>query len=90
MNPCIQHHKVPRATIISENEVSITVQLCSSQYTTVRIKNCLKRTSIFKVVTMKNTDGAVHTSYCLKVKYPLRFFVSYVQLITKQHESRTV
>jgi len=92
MNPSIPHHKVLHASIISESEVSITVLclLCSTCYTAVRIKNCLKSTSVIKVATMKNTDGAGRPSYRLKLKYQLPFTVSYVQLITLQNESRTV
>jgi len=57
MNPCIPHHKVPRTSIISESEVSITVLclLCSPCYTAVQINNCLKSTSAIKVATIKNT-----------------------------------
>ena len=39
---------------------------------------------------MKNMGGAVHPSYCLKLKYPLPFSVSYIQLVTQQYKSRTV
>ena len=39
---------------------------------------------------MSNTDGVTHPNYSLKVKYPLRFFVSNVQPITQQYESITV
>ena len=53
MNPRIPHHKVVIvvcASIISESEVSITVLclLCSPHYTAVRIKKCLKSTSVLK------------------------------------------
>jgi len=73
--------------LVSESEVSITVlyQLCSTRY-----KKCLKIVSVIKVATMKNMDGAVHPSYRLKLKYPLRFSVNYVQLATQQYRSRTV
>jgi len=59
MNSRIPHHKVvmvARASIISDSEVSITVLclLCSPRYTTVRIKNCSKSTSVITVATMKN------------------------------------
>jgi len=92
MNPCIPHHKVAHTLIISESEVSIMVLclLCSPCYTAVRIKNCSKSMSVIKVVTMKNMDGAVLPSYHLKLKYPLPFFVSYVQLVTQKYKSRTV
>ena len=41
-----------------KSEVSITLhcRLCSTHYTAVRIKNCLKSTSAIKIATMKNTD----------------------------------
>ena len=41
-----------------KSEVSITFRcwLCSTCYTAIRIKNCLKSTSAIKIVTMKNTD----------------------------------
>ena len=40
-----------------KSEVSITLrcQLCSTHYTALRIKNCLKSTFAIKVATMKNT-----------------------------------
>ena len=42
-----------------KSEVSITLhcRLCSTRYTAVKIKNCLKSTSAIKLVTMKNTDN---------------------------------
>ena len=72
---------VPRASIIFESEVSITVLClrCSSCYTAVRIKNRLKSMSVIKVATMM----VPHTP---ELKYPFPFFVSYVQLITQQYE----
>ena len=41
-----------------KSEVSITLRcrLCSTRYTAVQIKNCLKSTSVIKIATMKNTD----------------------------------
>ena len=41
-----------------KSEVSITLhcRLCSTRYTAVRIKNCLKNTSAIEIATMKNTD----------------------------------
>ena len=60
MNPRILHHKavmIPRASIIFDSEVSITVLflLCSPHYTAVQINNCSKSTSVIKVATIKNT-----------------------------------
>ena len=42
-----------------KSEVSITLRcrLCSTRYTAVRIKNCLKSTSAIKIANMKNTDN---------------------------------
>jgi len=39
---------------------------------------------------MKNMAEATHPSYHLKLKYPLPFSVSYVQLVIQQYKSRTV
>ena len=41
-----------------KSKVSITLhcRLCSTRYTAVRIKNCLKSTSAIEIATMKNTD----------------------------------
>ena len=52
---------VPRPPTINyhlKSEVSIMLhcQLCSTHYTALQIKNCLKSTSAIKVATMKNTD----------------------------------
>ena len=59
-NPCIPHQRKEMGTshYCLKNKVFITFhcQLCSTCYTAVRIKNCLKSTSAIKVVTMKNTD----------------------------------
>jgi len=65
MNPRILHHKVVMilcASIISESEVSITVLclLCSSHYTAVKIKNCLKSMSVIKVATTKIQAPVIH------------------------------
>jgi len=38
----------------------------------------------------ENTGGTTHSSYHLKLKYPLTFSVNNVQLVTQQLESRTV
>ena len=42
-----------------KSEVSITLccRLCSTHYTAVQIKNCLKSTSAIKIATMTNTDN---------------------------------
>ena len=45
--------------LLSETEVSIALlcQLCLTRHRAVRIKKCLKSTSVIKVATMKNTDN---------------------------------
>ena len=69
---------VPHALIICESEVYITAQLHSRTS-----QELFKKYSVIKVAAMKNTFGAAHPSYCLKLKYPLPFSVSYAQLITQ-------
>ena len=41
-----------------KSKVSITLccQLCSTRYTAIQIKNCLKSIPTMKIATMKNTD----------------------------------
>ena len=41
----------------SEVSIMLRCQLCSTHYTAVRTKNCLKSTSATKIATMKNTDN---------------------------------
>ena len=59
--------RIPKEMVLHPNfinchlksEVSNTLHcwLCSTRYTAIRIKNCLKSTSAIKITTMKNTDG---------------------------------
>ena len=61
-----------------ESEVSTT----PTHYTVVKIKNCLKTISVFKVATMKNMGGAMHPMhYRLKVKHSLHSFVNMLNLL---------
>ena len=53
---------VPHPNFINhrlKSEVSIMLRcwLCSTCYTAIQIKNCLKSTSAIKIATMKNMDG---------------------------------
>ena len=41
----------------SEVSIKLRCQLCSTRYTAVQIKNCLKSASAIKIATMTNTDG---------------------------------
>ena len=57
----IPKEMVPHPNFINyrlKSEVSITLscRLCSTCYTTIRTKNCLKSISAIKIATMKNTD----------------------------------
>ena len=55
----IPKEMVPCPNYRLKSEVSITLRcrLCSSRYTAIRIKNCLKSTSAIKIATMKNMDN---------------------------------
>ena len=53
MNPCIPHHKTVTLQVYLRVKYPLRFFLCSPRYTAVRIKNCLKSTSIIKVATMK-------------------------------------
>ena len=62
-NPCIPKERNGAAhpsyiiyRLKSEVSIMLHCRLCSTSYTAVRIKNCLKSTSVFKMATMKNTD----------------------------------
>ena len=48
--PAINYH------LKSEVSITLRCQLCSTHYTALRIKNCLKSTSTIKEVTIKYTD----------------------------------
>ena len=58
--------RIPKEMVLHPNfinyhlksEVSITLccWLCSTHYTAIRIKNCLKSTAAIKIATMKNTE----------------------------------
>ena len=61
MNQRIPHQKKNGTASFSyrlKSEVSIMLrcQLCSTRYTALQIKNCLKSASVIKVATMKNTN----------------------------------
>jgi len=80
---------VARPSIISGSEISITVLclLCSPSSTNQEL---VEKHVCNQINHYEKYDGAMHPSYRLKLKYPLPFSVSYVRLVTKQYESRTV
>jgi len=82
MNPCILRFHAPQLYLRVNYPLRFFV--CYVHVVTQQSKS----TSIIKVATIKNTDGAMH--YHLKLKNPLPYTVSYVQLITQQYESRTI
>ena len=62
-NPCIPierncaaHPNYIKYCLKSEVFIMLRCWLCSTHYTAVGIKNCLKSTSTFKTATMKNTN----------------------------------
>jgi len=77
----------------SETEVSIALlcQLCSTHYTAVRTKNCLKSTSVIKVATMKSTDdfSLCKGSYDMTTKLTL-FTVSKDEWNTKEDTGKSL
>jgi len=46
-------------------------QLCSTRYTAVRIKNCLKSTSVIKATAMKSTDDTQRKPSCATTELTL-------------------
>ena len=53
----IQWCRTPQLSFETEVSFALLCQLFLPCYTAVRIKNCLKSTSVIKVATMKNTDN---------------------------------
>jgi len=51
---CRKFH-VPHLSFETEVSSSLLCQLCSTHYTVIRIKNCLKSIPVIKVATMKST-----------------------------------
>jgi len=79
---------VPHASIIPIHYGSLSVMFTPLH--SRMNQELLEKYVCVKVTTMKSADSAVRSSYRLKLKYPFRFSVSYVQLVTQQFESRTV
>ena len=69
-----------------KSEVSITLccRLCSTRYTAVRIKNCLKSTSAIEIATMKNTDDFFYEGK------PSRATTKLTLLVVSKDEWRTL
>jgi len=67
---------VRRARLLSETEISIALlcQLFSTCYTAVRIKNCLKSTSVIKVATMENTDDFSYAKEAIMCNHQINAF----------------
>ena len=66
-NPRLSKEMVPHTPgyinnyrLKSEVSISLHCWLCSTRYTAVRIKNCLKSTSAIKIATITNTDNFRH------------------------------
>ena len=71
----------PAINYCLKSEISITLhcQLCSTRCTALRIKNCLK-TSTIKVATMENTDN-----FCYEWK-PSRATAKLTPFTVRKHE----
>ena len=48
---------------------SLSATVCSTRYTAVRIKNCLKSSSVIKLATMKNMDNFRYTKEAITCNY---------------------
>ena len=76
-----------------KSEVSVTLRcrLCSTRYTAVRIKNCLKSTPAIEIATMKNMDdfrfkGKPSCAHTKSTPFP----VSKDELDTKQDTGKSM
>jgi len=56
--------RTPLMYLLSEKK-TLNYQLCSTRYAAVRINNCLKRTFIIKVATMKITNDLMEAITCI-------------------------
>jgi len=83
MNPCIPYHKVPRASIMSESEVQVSItdgSLCA-MFTPLHSsvnQELFEKYACNQSSCYEKYNGAVCPSYRLKLKYPLPFSVSHV------------
>ena len=76
-----------------KSEVSITLhcRLCSTRYTAVQIKNCLKSTSAIKIATMKNMDDFCYKGKPSRVTAKLSLFtVSIDEWDTKEDSGKSM
>ena len=54
---CEQNDRdTPQQSSVIEVSIALLCQLCSTRCTAIRIKNCLKSTSVIKVATIKHMD----------------------------------
>ena len=97
VNPCIPKERncAARPNYINhrlKSEVSITFhcRLCSTRYTAVRIKNCLKSTSAIKIATMKNTDNFHYGGKPLHAAKLTPFVVSKHEWDTKEDTGKSM
>jgi len=56
-------------TYLSFEKKMLGYQLCSTHYVAVQINNCLKRTFVIKVATMKITDDLMETTTYLPLNW---------------------
>ena len=93
--------RIPKEMVLRPNfinyhlksKVSITLccRLCSTRYTAIRIKNCLKSTFAIKIATMKNTDdfhfeGKLSRAHAKSTPFP----VSKDEWVTKEDTGKSM
>ena len=73
------------------HQLSLHCQLCSTHYTVVQVKNCLKSTSAIKIAAMKNTDDFHYKgkASCATTKSTL-FAVSKDEWDTKENTGKSM
>ena len=75
----------------SEVSIMLCCRLCSTHYTAVRIKNCLKSTSAIKIATMTNMDDFYYEGKPLyAIAKPTLFVVSKDEWDTKEDTGKSM
>ena len=86
MSGCINDYHLK-----SEISIMLRCRLCSTCYTAVRIKNCLKSTFAIKIATMTNTDDFHYAKGSHHVLSPNRHFaVSKDEWDTKEDTGKSM
>ena len=91
MNSYILHHKIACQNFICE----WSIHFCSLSVIFTPLHSRMNQELFKKDVCNQSShyekyDGTVHPSYCLKLKYPLPFSVSYVWLVIHSNTNQEV